>query len=109
MIGFVLAIALGLSAALVYGWLVAPRQPAATSLASLRSDYQTDYVLMVAEAYPQQADLPAAVEMLRQLNASDPNKAVDQALVTAQELGYSNGDLHLLADLELRLRQYGGK
>ncbi|MHC1740209.1 MAG: hypothetical protein AB9897_03750 [Anaerolineaceae bacterium] len=107
-IGFLLAIALGLSAALIYGWMIAPAQPANTSLASLRSDYKTDYVLMVAEAYPQVADTPFAIEMLRHLNQSDPLKAVDEALVSAQQFGYSQSDMRLLADLDIRVRQIGG-
>lgn len=108
LIGFFLAIALGLAAALVYGWMIQPAQPANTTLDSMRPDYQADYVLMVAESYPQQADLPFAIEMLRQLNQNDPVQAVDQALLTAQQLGYSDADMHLLAGLELRVRQYGG-
>jgi len=107
-IGFFLAIALGLAAALFYGWFIHPAAPANTSLASLRSDYQADYVLMVAESYPQPQDVPYAIEVLRQLNPTDPIKAVDQALLTAQQLGYKDADLHLMANLEIRVRQYGG-
>jgi hypothetical protein len=109
LIGFILAIALGLSAALVYGWVIAPPQPQNTTLSSLRLDYQADYVLMVGEAYPQQADVPAALELLGQLDAKQPIKAVDQALLTGQTLGYSDADMHLLVNLELRIKQYGGE
>jgi hypothetical protein len=109
LIGFLLAIALGLSAALIYGWLIAPAHPAATTLSSLRADYQADYVLMIAEAYPQTADLPSALEMLRRLNSEKPTVAVDEALLTAQKLGYSDADMHSLIDLKLRLNQYGGE
>jgi hypothetical protein len=109
LIGFILAIVLGLSAALIYGWLIAPAQPAATTLSSLRADYQADYVLMVAEAYPQTPDLSSALEMLRRLDPEKPIAAVDQALLTAQKLGYSDADMHLLIDLKLRLNQYGGE
>jgi hypothetical protein len=106
-IGFILAIALGLSAGLMYGWMVAPKQPANTMLASLRSDYKTDLVLMVAEAYPESTDVPGAISVLRQLNPSDPLKAVDEALVNAQSYNYSNAELQLLANLEIRIRQSG--
>ena len=108
LIGFILAIFLGLSAALVYGWMVRPAQPVNTSLPSLRSDYKTDYVLMVAESYPKTEQLPYAVEALRQLNQANPLKAVDQALLDAQKLGYSDTDLHTIANLEIRVRAYGG-
>jgi hypothetical protein len=108
-IGFILAIVLGLSAALMYGWVGAPAQPANTTLASLRSDYKTDFVLMVAEAYPKSEDLPDAIKMLRQINPDDPLKAADEALVTGQQLGYSEADLRLLVNLDLRVRQYGSQ
>jgi hypothetical protein len=107
-IGFLLAIVLGLAAALVYGWVIAPAGPKNTALASLRADYKADYVLMVAEAYPNQSDTLAAIEMLRQLNQNDPLKAVDQALVMAQQLNYTQTDLKQMVDLELRVRQYAG-
>ena len=84
-------------------------QPAATTLSSLMADYQADYVLMIAEAYPQTADLPSALEMLRRLNSEKPTVAVDEALLTAQKLGYSDADMHSLIDLKLRLNQYGGE
>lgn len=109
MIGFLLAILLGLAAALVYGWGFAPAEPKNTSLASLRSDYQADYVLMVAEAYPETGDTASAVALLKELNANDPLKAVDQALLTAQALGYSDADMHQMAALEIRVKQFGGE
>jgi hypothetical protein len=107
-IGFLLAIMLGLTAALIYGWFIAPAGPKNTTLASLRTDYQADYVLMVAEAYPNESDTLAAIEMLRKLNQGDPLKAADQALVMAQQLNYSQSDLKTMVDLELRVRQYAG-
>ena len=109
LIGFILAIGLGLAAALVYGWGFAPAEPKNTPLSSLRSDYQADYVLMVAEAYPAQGDTASAVALLKELNTDDPLKAVDQALLTAQSLGYSEADLRQMADLEIRVKQYGGE
>ena len=109
MIGFILAIVLGFSAALVYGWVIAPLQPKNTALSSLRLDYQADYVLMVAESYPELTDVPAALDTLKQLNAKEPIKAVDQALLTAQSLGYSDADMRLMVNLELRIKQFGGE
>jgi hypothetical protein len=103
LIGFILAIVLGLAAGLFFGWLVNPGQVRNTSLSSLRSDYQADYVLMVAEAYPQQADLAEAIVLLQQLDKKDPLAVVQRALVTAQQLGYSQADLQSIANLEKRL------
>lgn len=98
-----------MAAAMVYGWGFAPARPANTSLASLRKDYQADYVLMVAESYPNPADTAAAVALIKQLDPGDPLKAVDQALLAAQSLGYSQSDLRSMVNLELRVKQYGGE
>ena len=103
MIGFVLAILLGLAGGLVFGWAIDPPQVANTTLDTLRADYQTDYVLMVAEAYPAESDFPAAMTLLKQLNGSNPVKSVQQALLSAQQLGYSEKELRVLAGLEMRL------
>lgn len=107
LIGFILAIVLGLAAGLFYGWLVNPGQVRNTSLNSLRSDYQTDYVLMVAEAYPQQVDMAEAIVLLQQLDKKEPLMAVQKALVTARQLGYSQIDQQSIADLEQRLVEWG--
>lgn len=106
LIGFILAIALGLTAALVFGWGFSPSEPKNTTLSSLREDYQTDYVLMVAESYPDDADTAAAIEMLKQLDTNDPVKAVDKAMLEAQTLGYSEAEMRSIVDLELRVKQY---
>lgn len=108
LIGFFLAIALGLVAGLFYGWMVNPGQAKNTTLSSLRSDYKADYVLMVAEAYPQQGDVADAILILQQLDRSDPLLVVQNALQTAQQLGYSQTDLQSIAGLEIRLRQAAG-
>jgi hypothetical protein len=108
LIGFILAIALGLAAGLFYGWLVNPGQVRNTTLSSLRSDYQADYVLMVAEAYPLQEDTAEAIILLQQLDKKDPVVVVQKALITAQQLGYSQIDLQSMADLEKRLVEGGG-
>jgi hypothetical protein len=107
-IGFILAILLGVIGGLLYGWFVRPPEVKNTTLSSLRSDYQADYVLMVARAYPDPADLTSAVEKLKELDPSNPLRAVQQALLTAQQLGYSDSDLRALAALEMRLTDIPG-
>jgi hypothetical protein len=108
LIGFFFAIALGLAAGLFFGWLVNPAPARNTTLSSLRYDYQADYVLMVARAYPQTTDLPAAVEVLKQLDAKDPLAVVQRGLLSAQQLGYSQVDLQNIADLKTRLTGTAG-
>jgi hypothetical protein len=108
LVGFIFAILLGLGAGLFFGWAVHPAGAVNTTLDSMRSDYQADFVLMVAKAYPAQADLPEAVKLLQQLDAKNPLQAVQRGLLAAQQLGYSEVDLRSIADLEMRLTQSGG-
>jgi hypothetical protein len=108
LIGFIFAIALGLAAGLFYGWVVAPSPARNATLSSLRADYQTDYVLMVAEAYPQEADIAAAVDKLKELDEKDPLVVVENALMTAQQLGYSQNDIQSLLKLKSCLTTWAG-
>ncbi len=108
MIGFVLAILLGAFAGLMYGWLIQPPAARNTDLSSLRSDYKTDYVLMVAHAYPDPADAPAALMLLKELEPTNPLGAVQSALLSAQQLGYSETDLRALAALETQINALSG-
>jgi hypothetical protein len=108
LIGFFFAIALGLAAGLFYGWVVNPGVVKNTTISSLRTDFQTDYVLMIAEAYPEAADNAAAVELLQQTGEKDPLKAVQNAIVTAQQLGYSEQDIQSLRGLQTRLMAWEG-
>lgn len=107
LIGFLLAIVLGLAAGIFYGWLINPVPARNTTITSLRADFQTDYVLMVAEAYPGDADMAAASALLQQVN-EDPLQAVQSAVVTAQQLGYSEQDIQSLRGLQTRLAVWEG-
>ncbi len=48
---FLIAVILGAAAGLFYGWVVNPVEYVDIAPESLRVDYKTDYVLMVAESY----------------------------------------------------------
>ncbi|HSL45503.1 MAG TPA: hypothetical protein VK897_18860, partial [Anaerolineales bacterium] len=63
-IGFIIAILIGLAGGLYYGWVVNPVNYVDTTIDTLRPDYQTDYVLMVAEAYHANLDLDLAARRL---------------------------------------------
>jgi hypothetical protein len=75
---------------------------------SLRSDYKADYVLMVARAYPEIQDTSLALEKLEELDPQNPLRAVQSALLAAQQLGYSDADLRALAGLETRINGISG-
>lgn len=105
-IGFILAIVVGAAAGLVYGWWIEPAAAANTSLESLRGDYKADYVLMVAENYAVKGDAVEAIYQLKSIDPTDPLSAVQDALTTAQTLGYSNSELQFMAELEKALTRF---
>lgn len=105
-LGFALAIALGLAAGLLAGWLLFPPAAHAVEFRSLRADYKADFVLITAEIYSRDDDLTAASVRLQQLGAQDSLQAVQQAIITAQELGYEQADMQLLARLFTGLQRY---
>ncbi len=99
MIWFTIAIAAGLAAGLLYGWVFHPGSGTATTPDSLRADYKTDLVLMAAEIYQRDGDPQAAVERLAQIEDLPPVRQVQNAILNGQELGYARGDIETLARL----------
>ena len=91
---------LGLAAGLAFGWFVAPVEYVDTIPASLRIDYRTDYVLMVAERFHAQHDPEAARRQLSVLGGQSPAALCDEAIRFAQGSSYSRQDLELLNELD---------
>lgn len=109
-IGFIIAILVGVALGLAYGWIVSPVRYVDTSPDTLRVDYKTDYVLMVAEAFQNENDLGQAVRRLALLGNVPPSQTVGQALRFAQQYGYADADIarmqalwNELQALEMRL------
>ena len=95
----VLAGLLGVAAGLVYGWMLNPVKFVDTTPASLRADYRTDYVLMVAEAFHADHDAGLAARRLG-VFGSQPAAAIALAAEDeARSLGYSSNDLQQIQDL----------
>ncbi len=90
---------LGVAAGIVYGWVINPVKFVDTTPASLRSDYRTDYVLMVAEAYHADQNTDLAARRLAVLGAAAPANIAQEALAAAQQTGYSAADVSLIQDL----------
>jgi hypothetical protein len=105
MLGFIAAILAGLTVGLVAGWLLKPADAKDSTLSSLRGDYQADYVLMVAERYVADQNALAAEDLLRELSAREPLESVKEAMLTAQQLGYSEYEMKLLSTLQQGLSQ----
>jgi len=98
-IRFLIAILVGAGLGLVYGWLINPVEYVETTPDTLRVDYRTDYVLMVAEAYQSEQDLDLAVRRLALLGDAPPAEINYQAILFAQKAGYTDADLERMQAL----------
>jgi hypothetical protein len=96
---FALAILAGFAAGLGYGWVINPVQYTSTSPDTLRSDYQVDFVLMTAELYLAEDDLPMALARLAFLSDTPPLTLMDEAIDFAQKRQYAPADLLLMRKL----------
>jgi hypothetical protein len=96
---FLIAVILGAAAGLFYGWVVNPVEYVDIAPESLRTDYKTDYVLMVAEAYQVDDDLGLAVRRLALLGSSTPSDIVANALKYALDHEYAAQDIALFQSL----------
>jgi hypothetical protein len=102
---FIIAIAAGIGLGLLYGWVLSPVELVDTNPSTLRADYKSDYVLMVAEAYSAEHDLNAAICQLALLGGN-PLEAVENATVFAVEVSYPPEDLVLLNELRAVLETW---
>lgn len=89
----------GLAVGLITGWVIIPAGVEEASTASLRVDYKTDLVLMVAETYSGEGDLAAALQRLSEIENVTPLRQVQQAILNAQQMGYARSDIETLAYL----------
>ncbi|NIW47256.1 MAG: hypothetical protein GWN30_21660 [Gammaproteobacteria bacterium] len=96
---FFFMIAIGFGIGLLYGWVIDPVDYIDTVPDTLRADYKTDYVLMVAEIYQQDNDIGKAAERLSFLGDEDPQTTVSNAIQLASQVGYPPPDLELLGNL----------
>ncbi len=102
----VIALAIGISIGLFYGWVVNPVQFVDTTPASMRADYRADYVLMIAEAYQADQNTDLAIRRLAVFGSDPPAIIAAQALQTGQSIGYSANDISLLQELTRALQAY---
>jgi hypothetical protein len=98
---FLLTAAIGLAAGLYYGWFLQPVKYVDTTPETLRSDFKADFVLMVAEAYQTDQDLPLAMVRLSYLGDASPDASVQHALAHAVSVQppYPSNDLALIQKL----------
>ncbi len=103
---FFISILVGMVLGMVYGWMINPVTYTNTTPDTLRADYKADYVLMVAEIYQKDQNIGLAARRLDLLGATTPLRQVQSAILTAEELGYSEADMDLLARLALALETW---
>jgi hypothetical protein len=96
---FFIFLILGLAAGLLYGWVINPLRYVDTSPEYLSADYQTDYVLMVAEVYAAERDLETATRFLSRFSPQPPAAVVSAALDDARSIGYAPADLRQIESL----------
>ena len=84
---------------MIYGWLINPAEYVDTSPTTLRIDYKTDYVLMVAESFHKEGDLALVAYRLALLGDTPPIEMVNQAILFAQKAGYTEADLSIMQAL----------
>jgi hypothetical protein len=97
---------LGVAVGVIYGWVVSPVKFVDTTPASLREDFRTDYVLMVAESYHADHDPALASRRLAIFGSESPAVIALAAVDTGQHVGYSPDDVVLLQDLTRALQAY---
>lgn len=102
-------LSLGLSAGLLYGWLVQPVEYVDTTPESLREDFKVEIILMVAEAYPEKGDLDWVRQHLALLGPLDQLELVRRAETYARQHDYRNEDVARLNQLKQALLAEGGQ
>ncbi len=105
-IRFFLAILVGVGFGMLYGWAIRPVDYVDTSPDTLRIDYKTDYILMVAEAYQGEGDLQLVIRRLALLGNIAPVEMVYEAILFAEKAGYADADLAIMQALMGALQTY---
>ena len=97
---FFLAILTGVGAGLAFGWtMMPPAAPTNAPLGSLRADFRTDLVLMVAEDFQTDPNSMQALTQLDKLDEGDPITLLGDSIQYAQSIDYPAEDLKLMQDL----------
>jgi len=101
---FIVAILAGIVLSVIFGWYVYTPGQGESSLGTLRMDYKTDYVLMVSEVYSQSNDIKLAEQYLLLLGEETPIRYIQEAIIFAKELNYSQLDMENLARLAIDMQ-----
>ena len=103
-----IALALGIGMGVAYGWFVDPVEFFDLTPNTLRADYRTDYVLMVAEAYRAEQDPGLAARRLAILGARSPSTISSEGLAYARANGVADSDIALIQELVTAMQAWSG-
>ena len=103
---FSISLLVGLGLGLLYGWVVRPVEYVDTAPSSLRSDYRTDYVLMVAEAFSFSRDPAQARVHLAALGPKPPDDIAAEAVTFAVQHNFPSSDIVRLEQLRRAMQEF---
>jgi len=104
----ILAFVIGIGAGLVYGWIIDPVDFFDLTPDTLRADFKTDYVLMVAEAYHSHRDPGISARQLAIFGSQSPTSIASQGLTYARANQFAETDLVLIQELVTALQAWSG-
>jgi hypothetical protein len=99
----VFGLAIGLTSGLFYSWVINPIEYIDTAPASLREDFKSDYLTLVASAYASTGDLARAKARLVILLDPDPATTLSQLAQTRLATGRPQSETQALAQLAAAL------
>jgi hypothetical protein len=103
-----LTLCIGIGLGLAYGWVVDPVEYFDLTPDTLRADYKTDFVLMVAEAYRLEQDPGTAARRLAIFGTQSPSAIAAEALEHARTNGSPDEDIAALQELVTAMQAWNG-
>ena len=104
----VLALLAGIGIGLAYGWVIDPVDFFDLTPDTLRADYKSDFVLMVAEAYRAEQDPGLAARRLAIFGTQSPSAIASSGLTYARANGFSDADIALIQELVTAMQAWSG-
>jgi hypothetical protein len=104
----IVALLAGLGLGLAYGWVMDPVDFFDLTPDTLRADYKSDYVLMVAEAYRVERDPGLAARRLAIFGTQTPSAIASSGLAYARANGFPNSDIALMQELVTAMQAWSG-
>jgi len=98
----------GLGIGLTYGWVIDPVEFFDLTPDTLRTDYKTDYVIMVAEAFRAEQDPATAARRLAIFGSPTPSAIATDALDYALANNFPDADIAILKELITAMQAWSG-